>query len=138
MMNAATAIIKEHRGHRDSGRLFACRRRAKHAVQGRRIEERHARLYPEDISSGCRRQCGARFQSRALAIDQAGDNEQNRAAAIHGNGYLLIAAPPGPGKTLIAGHIVERVSDAGKVVWFCTRLGLNAGGAIRGCSGVAW
>jgi len=38
------------------------------------------------------------FDHMRPLLDEAGDNEQNRASAIHGNGYLLIAAPPGRAK----------------------------------------
>src|SRR5687768_8495195 len=51
-------------------------------------------------------------------LDAAGNSEENRATAIHDNGYLLIEAPTGSGKTLMAGNIVERVSTADNVVWF--------------------
>jgi type III restriction enzyme len=51
-------------------------------------------------------------------LDQTGADENARATAIHDNGYLLIEAPTGSGKTLMAGHIVERVSLNEKVVWF--------------------
>jgi type III restriction enzyme len=47
----------------------------------------------------------------------AGD-ETSRAMAVSHNGYLLIEAPTGSGKTLIAGTIVERFSPVGRVVWF--------------------
>jgi len=71
-----------------------------------------------------------RFQQRAVdsavavfdhmrtILDAAGDNVENRATAIHDNGYLLIEAPTGSGKTLMAGNIVERVSAVDRVVWF--------------------
>jgi len=58
------------------------------------------------------------FDHMRSLLDQAGDNEQNRATAIHDNGYLLIEASTGSGKTLMAGHIVERISNADRVVWF--------------------
>lgn len=51
-------------------------------------------------------------------LDRAGADEANRATAIHDNGYLLIEAPTGAGKTLMAGNIVERVSAVDRVVWF--------------------
>jgi len=51
-------------------------------------------------------------------LDHTGADENARATAIHDNGYLLIEAPTGSGKTLMAGHIVERVSLNEKVVWF--------------------
>ncbi|MFB3890487.1 MAG: DEAD/DEAH box helicase family protein [Phycisphaerae bacterium] len=51
-------------------------------------------------------------------LDAAGGDAAGRAAAIHDNGYLLIEAPTGSGKTLMAGHIVERMSALDQVVWF--------------------
>jgi type III restriction enzyme len=51
-------------------------------------------------------------------LDAAGNNTISRATAIHQHGYLLIEAPTGSGKTLIAGHIVERFSHIEDVVWF--------------------
>ena len=58
------------------------------------------------------------FEHMRSILDNAGVNEQNRATAIHDNGYLLIEAPTGAGKTLMAGNIVERVSTVDRVVWF--------------------
>lgn len=40
------------------------------------------------------------------------------AAAVSQHGKLLLEAPTGAGKTLIAGHIVERFSASESVVWF--------------------
>jgi len=51
-------------------------------------------------------------------LDAAGNDAISRATAIHQHGYLLIEAPTGSGKTLIAGHIVERFSHIEDVVWF--------------------
>ena len=51
-------------------------------------------------------------------LDAAGNDLQGRKTAIHEYGYLLIEAPTGSGKTLIAGHVVERMSTADRVVWF--------------------
>jgi type III restriction enzyme len=58
------------------------------------------------------------FDHMRSILDTAGLNEENRATAIYDNGYLLIEAPTGAGKTLLAGNIVERVSIADRVVWF--------------------
>lgn len=59
------------------------------------------------------------FDAMRKVLDAvAPGDEAARATAIHDNGYLLIEAPTGSGKTLMAGHIVERVSDSDNVVWF--------------------
>ena len=47
------------------------------------------------------------FDHMRSILDTAGLDEANRATAIHDNGYLLIEAPTGAGKTLMAGNIVE-------------------------------
>jgi uncharacterized protein (DUF433 family)/superfamily II DNA or RNA helicase len=51
-------------------------------------------------------------------LDAAGNDQAGRAAAINHNGYLLIEAPTGSGKTLMAGTMVERFSAGERVVWF--------------------
>jgi type III restriction enzyme len=51
-------------------------------------------------------------------LDVSPDNTANRAAAISQHGKLLLEAPTGAGKTLIAGHIVEKFSALEAVVWF--------------------
>ena len=70
-----------------------------------------------------------RFQSEAIdsgvalflvakeQLDAAAD-ATSRAQAVTHNGCLLIEAPTGSGKTLMAGHIVERFSKGESVVWF--------------------
>jgi len=58
------------------------------------------------------------FDRARQMLDAAGADEQGRAAAIHDNGYLLIEAPTGSGKTLMAGYIVEKLSSLDRVVWF--------------------
>lgn len=58
------------------------------------------------------------FSYTKLLLDVAGDDTVSRATAIHQHGYLLIEAPTGAGKTLIAGHVVERFSHLEDVVWF--------------------
>jgi type III restriction enzyme len=51
-------------------------------------------------------------------LDAAGSDVASRARAINHNGYLLIEAPTGAGKTLIAGTMVEKFSHVENVVWF--------------------
>jgi type III restriction enzyme len=58
------------------------------------------------------------FEHARELYDAAGADEVSRATAIHGSGYLLIEAPTGAGKTLMAGHIVEKMSGIDRVVWF--------------------
>lgn len=67
----------------------------------------------EAVNSGV-----ALFTTAKGLLDVAGDNAASRATAINHNGYLLIEAPTGSGKTLMAGTIVERFSHAEEVVWF--------------------
>lgn len=58
------------------------------------------------------------FEAAKRLLDTAGADAAGRAAAINHNGYLLIEAPTGSGKTLMAGTIVERFSHEEDVVWF--------------------
>src|SRR3954469_20631767 len=51
-------------------------------------------------------------------LDAAGADADGRATAIHDNGYLLIEAPTGAGKTLMAGNVVECMSALDRLVWF--------------------
>ena len=51
-------------------------------------------------------------------LDLSPEDDANRAATISQHGKLLLEAPTGAGKTLIAGHIVERFSAMESVVWF--------------------
>jgi type III restriction enzyme len=51
-------------------------------------------------------------------LDVSPDNAASRTAAISQHGKLLLEAPTGAGKTLIAGHIVEKFSALESVVWF--------------------
>jgi superfamily II DNA or RNA helicase len=60
----------------------------------------------------------ALFTTAKELLDAAGDDAVSRAMAINHNGYLLIEAPTGAGKTLMAGTIVERFSHEEAVVWF--------------------
>jgi type III restriction enzyme len=46
------------------------------------------------------------------------DDAASRALVVNGNGYLLLEAPTGTGKTLIAGHIAQEFSAIERVVWF--------------------
>ena len=58
------------------------------------------------------------FATAKRLLDSAGADAAGRAAAINHNGYLLIEAPTGSGKTLMAGTIVDRFSHEEEVVWF--------------------
>ncbi len=51
-------------------------------------------------------------------LDVSPDDVTSRAVAISQHGKLLLEAPTGAGKTLIAGHIVEKFSGMESVVWF--------------------
>lgn len=51
-------------------------------------------------------------------LDIAADDPQGRSAVISQHGTLLLEAPTGSGKTLIAGHLVEEFSKVDDVVWF--------------------
>lgn len=51
-------------------------------------------------------------------LDTAGENAAGRAVAVANHGTLLIEAPTGAGKTLIAGHLAEKFSEGERVVWF--------------------
>ena len=58
------------------------------------------------------------FLAARELLDASGSDAAGRAAAINHNGYLLIEAPTGSGKTLMAGTMVEKFSHEEKVVWF--------------------
>lgn len=58
------------------------------------------------------------FMATKELLDAAGSDPASRARAINHNGYLLIEAPTGSGKTLIAGTMVEKFSHEEDVVWF--------------------
>jgi len=58
------------------------------------------------------------FSTAKCLLDAAGSDLASRSVAINHNGYLLIEAPTGSGKTLMAGTIVERFSHEEGVVWF--------------------
>jgi superfamily II DNA or RNA helicase len=58
------------------------------------------------------------FKAAQGLLDAAGENAGGREKTINHNGYLLIEAPTGSGKTLMAGTIVERFSQVEDVVWF--------------------
>lgn len=51
-------------------------------------------------------------------LDLTPDDANSRAAAVSQHGMLLLEAPTGAGKTLIAGHIVESFSAKEGVIWF--------------------
>ena len=62
---------------------------------------------------------GVEIFTGAKALLNATPNDTvSRAHTINHNGYLLLEAPTGAGKTLMAGHIVERFSHVEDVVWF--------------------
>ena len=58
------------------------------------------------------------FTAAKELLAAAGADAAGRAAAINHNGYLLIEAATGSGKTLMAGTIVERFTQIEDVVWF--------------------
>ena len=58
------------------------------------------------------------FSECKRLLDAAGDDAAGRTVAVAHHGVLLIEAPTGAGKTLIAGHLAERFSEAEGVVWF--------------------
>ena len=60
----------------------------------------------------------ARFRQTRDQLDAAADDPASRAEAVNHNGYLLLEAPTGAGKTLMAGGIVEGFSAEEAVVWF--------------------
>lgn len=51
-------------------------------------------------------------------LDAAPNDPASCAAALSQHGTLLLEAPTGAGKTLIAGHLVERFATVDPVVWF--------------------
>ncbi|MDR1496816.1 MAG: DEAD/DEAH box helicase family protein [Puniceicoccales bacterium] len=55
---------------------------------------------------------------RLLDVADAGHDVGGRARVVNHNGYLLIEAPTGSGKTLMAGCIVEKFTGAENLVWF--------------------
>jgi hypothetical protein len=58
------------------------------------------------------------FLAARELLNASGADAAGRAAAINHNGYLLIEAPTGSGKTLMAGTMVENFSHEERVVWF--------------------
>ena len=58
------------------------------------------------------------FSECKRLLDAAGSETTGRAAAISHHGALLIEAPTGAGKTLIAGQLAERFSALEPIVWF--------------------
>jgi superfamily II DNA or RNA helicase len=61
---------------------------------------------------------GVALFSECKRLLDAAPGPENRWAAVSQHGKLLIEAPTGAGKTLIAGHILEIFSAAENVVWF--------------------
>ena len=72
----------------------------------------------KDFQDGAVNSGVALFSSAKALLDAAGESGAGREKAINHNGYLLIEAPTGSGKTLMAGTIVERFSAVEDVVWF--------------------
>ena len=60
----------------------------------------------------------ALFAHAKSQLDQVGDNAADQKLIVAHNGYLLIEAPTGAGKTLMAGTLLEQFSGAENVVWF--------------------
>jgi type III restriction enzyme len=58
------------------------------------------------------------FSECKRLLDMAGSDATGRAAAVGHHGALLIEAPTGAGKTLIAGQLAERFSALEPIVWF--------------------
>lgn len=57
------------------------------------------------------------FSECKRLLDVAGNDTTEQAAAINHHGTLLLEAPTGAGKTLIAGHLAEIFSATEQVVW---------------------
>ena len=51
-------------------------------------------------------------------LDLTPDDDASWVAAVSQHGMVLLEAPTGAGKTLVAGHIIERFSAVESVVWF--------------------
>lgn len=58
------------------------------------------------------------FSEAKRLLDAAGGDATGRALAIGHHGVMLIEAPTGAGKTLVAGHLAEKFSEIERVVWF--------------------
>lgn len=58
------------------------------------------------------------FTHNQTLLNAAGASADGRDTAITHNGYLLIEAPTGAGKTLMAGTLIERFSQQERAVWF--------------------
>ncbi len=58
------------------------------------------------------------FGEAKRLLDAASGDATGRAVAIAHHGALLIEAPTGAGKTLVAGRLVEKFSEGEDVVWF--------------------
>lgn len=79
---------------------------------------KHKRAIPKAYQQAAIESGVAVFSECHRLLDIAGDNASQRAIAIKHHGVLLLEAPTGSGKTLIAGHIVERLAAIANVVWF--------------------
>ena len=72
------------------------------------------RPFQEDaIASGL-----AIFQECQRLLDVAGNDPAGRNAALSQHGTLLLEAPTGAGKTLVAGRIAEAFAETERVIWF--------------------
>jgi hypothetical protein len=58
------------------------------------------------------------FREAKRVLDATEGDAAGRAQAVGHHGVLLVEAPTGAGKTLIAGHLVETFSTVERVVWF--------------------
>ena len=58
------------------------------------------------------------FTEAKRVLDATEGDAAGRALAVGHHGVLLVEAPTGAGKTLIAGHLVETFSAVERVVWF--------------------
>ncbi len=77
-----------------------------------------SRTTPKPFQDAAKESALLLFGECKRLLDLTPDDETSRAAAVSQHGMLLLEAPTGAGKTLIAGHIVESFSASEGVVWF--------------------